>query len=176
MKRAALLIPIGFALLGLAPTAVAADRRVTMTCAQQSEAAFPRAYRSPVNMVVGPLAWIGAHNNAGYDGAYESGYRWKNPVVVRPGHTVTMRIGAAAKTFAGLTYDHDGGWSFGKAERTVVFKACSRARAASRVDGKPVTFWSGGIVSTRTAVCVPIEFRVDDGAVRRRSIGLGASC
>ena len=156
--------------------ASAAGGRVVMRCAQQSTAGFPGAFADPSNMVVGPLAWVFAHKNAGYDGAYEFGYRWKNPALVRPGHIVTMRIGAAAKDFAGLAYDHDGGWGYPQSERTVVFKGCSRAKATSRVDGRPVTFWSGGIVSTRTGVCVPIEFRVDRGAVRRRSIGLGTSC
>jgi hypothetical protein len=160
-----------------APTlAQAAGGRVVMACTHQSTAGFPRAYTDPANMTIGPLAWMFAQRNAGYDGAYEFGFRWKNPVLVRPGHVVTMRIGAAAKDFAGLAYDHDGGWAYASSERTVVFKACSRRKATSRVDGRPVTFWSGGIVSTRTAVCVPIEFRVDGGAVRRRSLGLGAPC
>jgi hypothetical protein len=175
MRRLAVLA-VAAASLAFVTLASAAGGRAVMRCTHQSTAGFPHAYSDPTNVVVGPLAWIGAQRNAGYDGAYELGYRWKNPVLVRPGHTVTMRIGAAAKDFAGLAYDHDGGWRYADSERTVVFNACSRSKASSRVDGRPVTFWSGGIVSTRTAVCVPLEFRVDRGAVRRRSIGLGTSC
>jgi hypothetical protein len=174
MKRALL---VALAACALAPTtADAAGGRVVMTCAHQSSAGFPGAFRSADSLVVGPLAWTGVNQNATYDGAYESGYRWKNPLLIRPKHAVTVRIGAAAMGFAGLAYDHEGGWSFAQSERTVVFKSCSRRRAKSRVDGRPVTFWSGGIVSTRTAVCVPVEIRVDGGPLRRRSIGLGTAC
>jgi hypothetical protein len=162
--------------LAIPVAASAAGGRVVMHCSEQSTAGFPGAYRDSNNLVVGPLAWVFVKSNATYDGAYEGGYRWKNPMLVRPGHVVTMRIGAAAKDFAGLAFDHDGGWDFARSERTVVFRACPRAKATSRVDGRPVTFWSGGIVSTRTGVCVPVEIRVDRGAVRRRSVGLGASC
>jgi hypothetical protein len=96
---------------------------------------------------------------------------------VRPTHTVTVRIGAAARGFARLTYTAVG-WSYSRAVRTVVFKACPAAKAQSNTDGRPVTFWSGGIVLQRPAACVSVEIRIDRGPIRRRAvaIGPGASC
>ena len=154
----------------------AADGRMVMRCSQQSGAGFPGAYADPGNLVVGPFAWMGA-NRQNFDGAYGGAYRWKQPVLVRPGHTVTLRIAAAARDFARLTYTATG-WSFSRAVRTVVFEACSRSKAQSRADGRPVTFWSGGTVLTRPAACVPVEIRIDGGAVKRRAVatGPGASC
>ena len=151
--------------------AEAGDGRLVRTCSSQSQAYFPGAYRSRDNLVLGPLAWLGA-NMVHDDGAYGSAYRWKHPVLVRPGRTVSLRIGAAARGFAGLSYDFQG-WSFARTARTVVFQGCLRAKARSRTDGRPVTFWSGGIVSTRGSACVPIEIRIDRGAVRRRTLALG---
>jgi hypothetical protein len=60
--------------------------------------------------------------------------------------------------------------------RTVVFRACPASKAQSRVNGRPVTFWSGGIVATRASICLPVEIRIDRGPVRRRTIALNASC
>ncbi|HEX6713750.1 MAG TPA: hypothetical protein VF066_10205 [Thermoleophilaceae bacterium] len=164
------------ALAAFAPAADASGGRAVMTCASQSSTYFPGAFRDSANVVIGPLAWLFARDQADTDGAYGDGFRWKHPVLVRPGHTVAMRMGAAAKDFAGFAYDHAGGSAFGESERTVVFKACSRSKAASRTDGKPVTFWSGAIVATRGSICLPVEIRVDRGPVRRRTIALNADC
>src|SRR3954462_1088471 len=97
-------------------------------CANQSGAEFPGAYRDPANLVVGPLAWVGARGQADADGSLDGGYRWKQPVLVRPGHKVTIRVGAAAAGFARLTYTHGSGWAFGGGVRAVTFHACSRSR------------------------------------------------
>lgn len=166
----------GLVLLASASPATAADGRKIMRCSQQSGAGFPGAYADQGNLVVGPFAWLGARRN-NFDGAYEGGYRWKQPVLVRPGHTATLRIGAAARGFARLTYTAVG-WSFSRAVRTVTFKSCPAAQAKSTTDGRPVTFWSGGIVLTRPSACVPVEIRIDGGPIRRRAvpIGPGASC
>ena len=174
MTRVALIA--GLVVLASASPATAADGQKVMRCSQQSGASFPGAYGDRGNLVVGPFAWMGARRQDG-DGANGDTYRWKQPVLVRPGHTVTLRGGAAARGFARLTYTA-AGWSFSRAVRTVVFKACPAAKAHSTTDGRPVTFWSGGIVMKRPAACVPVEIRVDEGPIRRRAvaIGPGASC
>jgi hypothetical protein len=143
----------------------------TIGCSMQSGADFPGAFQDPRNLVAGPFAWLGAR--AGYvDGEYGDVYRWKQPVLLRPGHTVRLTVGAVAR----LTYDFDG-WSFARGERTVVFRACSARRAMSHSDGRPVTFWSGGIVMKRQNACVPVEIRIDHRPVRRRVVAYGnADC
>jgi hypothetical protein len=163
--------------LALAPSAAAAEQRATADCADQASTTFPGAYGDPSNLVVGPLAWLGARGNGNADGRLGGGYRWKLPVLGRPGHRVSLRIGAAAASFARLKYVHSaGGWDFSGGTRTVLFRACSAARAMSRTDGRPVTFWSGGVVATRGSICLPVEIRIDRGPVRRRTIALNARC
>jgi hypothetical protein len=141
----------------------------TIGCTMQSGADFPGAFQDPRNLVAGPFAWLGARAEH-VDGEYGDVYRWKQPVLVRPGHTVRLRVGAAAR----LTYDFDG-WDFARSERTVVFKACSARRAMSHSDGRPVTFWSGGIVLKRPNACVPVEIRIDHRPVRRRVVAYGSA-
>ena len=93
--------------------------------------------------------------------------RWKVPVLVRPRHTVTLRIGATAQSFAGLAFATRG-WHYADSNRTVVFRSCRT--------GRP-TFWAGGVVSTRALGSLPVEIRIDRGAVRRRVLSLaGAAC
>ena len=143
-------------------------------CSNQSGADFPGAYRDRANLVVGPFAWVGARRGNS-DGAYKDVYRWKQPVLLKPGHTATLRIGAAARGFAGITYGPGSGWSFAGTTSRVSFRACSSATAQSRSDGRPVTFWSGGIVLTRPKACVPVEIRIDRGPVRRRVVAYGGA-
>jgi hypothetical protein len=168
----AVLVVLALTLVAAAPAAASGGRVVT-TCDRQSQAAFQGAYRDADNLVVGPLAWIGAR--APHTGGANAGeFRWKHQLLVQPGHRVTVRIGAAAAGFAGLTYNFQG-WGFARSHRTVVFQACPRSRAASRSDRGPVTFWSGGISATVGAGCVPVEIRIDRGPVRHRTIALGAA-
>jgi hypothetical protein len=144
-------------------------------CAQQSGAGFPGAYGDPTNLSIGPLAWLGARRGNS-DGAYKDVFRWKQPVLLKPGHTATLKIGTSARGFAGLAYGHHGeGWSFASTVGRVRFSACPSSTAQSRTDGKPVTFWSGGIVLTRSPACVPVEIRIDRGRVRRRVLAYGGA-
>ena len=159
------------------PAAASAEGgRQIRRCSQQSGSGFTGPYTDPGSLVVGPFAWLGARRR-GVDGALEDTYRWKQPVLVKPGHTVTLKIAARARAVAGLTFG-GGDWSFRKTYAVVVFHACPASKAISLADGEPVTFWSGGIVLTRPAACVPLEIRIDRGPVQRRAvrIGPGASC
>lgn len=142
-------------------------------CSSQSGADFPAAYSDRANLVVGPFAWVGARRGNS-DGAYKDVFRWKQPVLVKPGHTATLKVGEGARRFAGLAYgDHGAGWSFPSTVSRVTFRACPSTTAQSRTDGKPVTFWSGGIVLTRRKACVPVEIRIDRRPVRRRVLAYG---
>ena len=166
MRRCLMVACVTAALAAPVPTASAAGGRLVNTCADRSDATFPGAYRDPHNVVIGPLAWLWANNQDG-DGAYNGAYRWKAPVLVRPRHTVTLRIGAAARSFAGLAFATRG-WDYADSDRTVVFRSCN---------GRRPTFWAGGVVSTRALGCLPVEIRIDRGAVRRRVLSLaGADC
>ena len=154
------------ALAGPVPTAAASGGRLVRTCADRSDATFPGAYRDPGNIVIGPLAWLWA-NEQDDDGAYNGAYRWKVPVLVRPRHTVTLRIAAAAQDFAGLSFAARG-WDYADSNRTLVFRSCRSRRP---------TFFAGGVSSTRALGCLPVEIRIDRGAVRRRVLSLaGADC
>jgi hypothetical protein len=157
----------------ISASASGAGGRTEMRCSQQSSGVFDGSFRDRRNLVVGPFAWAGARAGQ-VDGSFEDRYRWKQPALVRPGHTVILRIGNAARAFAGLTYDGRGAWDPRFTVQTVVFHGCPPGKAASRIGGTAVTFWAGGIVLTRAKACVPVEIRVDGGPVRRRSVPLGA--
>ena len=174
MKRAALAV---VATLVLATPAAASDRALVKTCAQQSFAGFGGAYDDPRNLVVGPLAGVGARAQD-YDGAYEGRYRWKMPMLMRPGRRATVRIGAAAAGFARLSFG-TGHWNFARSHRRVTFVGCSASKAGSPIGGgRRATFWSGGLTALRTNFCLPLEIRFGTGTIRRRSIPMGpkATC
>lgn len=166
MRGLLILACITAALAGPIASASASGGRLVNTCADRSSAAFPGAYKDPDNLVVGPLAWLWAKRQDD-DGSYQDGYRWKVPVLVRPRHTVTLRIGAAAQSFAGLSFAARG-WEYADSNRTVVFRSCRGRRA---------TFFAGGVASTRPLGCLPVEIRIDGGAVRHRTLSFaGADC
>ena len=161
----------------VAPAAAHAGPTQTVGCAQQSFATFDGAFTRRENLVVGPLAWMGARD-ARSDGALGGGYRWKFPALIRAGHRVALRIPARATAFAGFTYDHKHGWEFPPRASVVRFSACAPAKAGSRADGRRVSFFSGGVVTNRSPACVPVEIRTDGGTVRHRTLALGpgAAC
>src|ERR687897_1912044 len=71
-------------------------------CSTRSEANFPGAFTSPPNLVVGPLVFIGG----GYTDAStvrEFGGN-KFPLLVKAGHTVTIRLAREVQQLAGLAY------------------------------------------------------------------------
>lgn len=159
-------------------------------CSTRSEANFPGAFTSSRNLVVGPLVLIG--------GAYtdprtvrEFGGN-KFPLLVKAGHSVTVRLARSARTSAGLAY----GGTYGPLTTTklrdtydsVTFVACRpgtgpRRRynsptvpSGSYADGASVTFWSG-FVLTRVPACVPLDIYLDDApSPRRVGLPLGRRC
>jgi hypothetical protein len=160
-------------------------------CSTRSEANFPGAFTSSRNLVVGPLVLIG--------GAYtdprtvrEFGGN-KFPLLVKAGHSVTVRLARSARTSAGLAY----GGTYGPLTTTklrdtydsVTFVACRPAPGPRRrhnsptegpsgsyADGASVTFWSG-FVLTRAPACVPLDIYLDDApSPRRVGLPLGRRC
>jgi hypothetical protein len=153
---------------------------VVEDCSTRSWAEFGGAFTNPANLVVGPLALVGAGRPTPAAVVTRFGGN-KFPLLVRQGHIVTVQVPEGARGFAALGYGplpqgsleetrfHDG-------HDTVTFLACGPDEpSGSNADG-PVTFWSG-FVLVRKPSCVPLDVYVDDeSAPRRVEIELGAPC
>jgi hypothetical protein len=163
--------------LALAP-AVSPHTGHPATCARQSGASFPRAFASRENLVVGPLAMIGARRSTPADTVAEFG-GMKFPLLVRPRHTVTVTIHGLAPGKASLFYASGGGVLTERrvedGHRAMTFRPCGPRRAQSDADGDPVTFWSGFVLASEP-MCVPLRIAVDDRRPRLRHISLGRRC
>ncbi len=148
------------------------------TCARQSGASFPRAFAKRDNLVAGPLAMVGARRATPADTVVEFG-GMKFPALVRPRHTVTVRIQGLAPGKASLFYASGGGVLADRrvrdGHRAITFRPCGPRRAQSDVDGDPVTFWSGFVLVSEP-ICVPLRIAVDDRRPRLRHISLGRTC
>jgi hypothetical protein len=166
------------AVLAAAALAVAPAGVETVGCAQQSGASFPRAFSSPTSVVVGPLAFVGLRDMRNATPANIDRFDgWKSPALVRPGHTVTVIIDRQARSFARLRYSHVAPRPFARLAHTVRFVGCDSRRAMSRVDGRPVTFYSGFFQLRRAPACVPVTIRVDGLAARHRRLSVaGGAC
>jgi hypothetical protein len=153
------------------PAASPAPRTEAVGCRSQSGAGFPHAFAARSSLVIGPLAFVGLRDmreTTPENIAQHGG--WKSPALVRPGHTVTVSIDRAARSFARLRYSHHGERPFARLPHTVRFVACDAAHADSTVDGRPVTFWSGFFELRRAPACVPVTIRVDGGPARHRRL------
>lgn len=153
---------------------------VVEDCSTRAWAEFGGAFTNPANLVVGPLALVGAGRPTPTAVVTRFGGN-KFPLLVRQGHIVTVQVPKGARGFAALGYGplphgaleelrvHDG-------HDTVTFLACGpHEPAGSNADG-PVTFWPG-FVLVRKPSCVPLDVYVDDEpAPRRVEVELGAPC
>ena len=165
---------------------------VTVDCARRSEADFPGAFTDPRNLVIGPLVLVGGAYTAPSVVNEFGGNKF--PLLVKAGHTVTVRLERAVRPFAGLAYGGLGDGPLPQGQRlrlrdtthAMTFVACRPGRpsetyraggpSGSSVDGQAVTFWSG-FVLTRTPRCVPLEVYVDDEPSPRRVVlPLGHRC
>jgi hypothetical protein len=137
---------------GVAPPGVVAG------CSSSSGASYPGAFTRSSNLVVGPLAIVGAGGTASFDPAVGGN---KFPLLVKAGHRVTLELSSATRAAAGLAYGPlpQGALSLRDAHRVVTFVACA---------GGAPTFWSGGILAT-SARCVPLRVWID-GARRPRDV------
>ncbi|HEU0304941.1 MAG TPA: hypothetical protein VFR32_10220 [Gaiellaceae bacterium] len=159
-------------------TAGALPPGVVENCSSQSGGGFAGALTKPRNLVVGPLALIGAGGTPVYadslGGGSDGGQKF--PALVKVGHQVTVELSKQTRRDAGLAYGPlPQRWgSLRGAHRVVTFIACRRAEASrSSADGQAVTFWSGGVVA-RSPRCVPLRVWVDaERSPRRAVIRLG---
>jgi hypothetical protein len=169
----------GTALRTAAGTTIGLDatrrpRGVVEDCSTRSEASFPRVFSDPANLVVGPLALVGAAYTPASTVLQFGGNKF--PGLVRAGHRATVELSPRTRTVAGLAYGPlpQGEVHLRDAHRVVTFIACRRGEpSGSSADGKPVTFWSG-FVLTRSPRCVPLRVWVDaERAPRRANLRMG---
>jgi hypothetical protein len=138
---------------------------------------FGPAFGDPSNLTVGPLLLVGGAEETAeavvlaHDGQ-------KFPLLVRAGHTVTVRLPRSVRQRAGLAYGSlpEGRVKVSDAYDSIRFIACNRDEpSGSKAEG-PVTFWSG-VVMTRVPQCLPLDVYVDGETMPRRvEIALGAGC
>lgn len=147
------------------------------TCSTRSAANFPGAFTNQRNLVVGPMSLVGGGYTSPETVRQYGGNKF--PLLVKAGHTVTVRISRDARRTAGLAYGRlpQGEITLRDAQRTVTFVACRAGRpSGNHASGTPITFWSG-FVLTRAPACVPLEVYVDDEASPRRvGLPLGRRC
>jgi hypothetical protein len=197
----AVLIPVVLAFVGRSPTppshATPGLKRVATVeptprfggaledCSMRSEAVFPGAFTDPGNLVVGPLVLIGGAFTPASTVRDFGGNKF--PLLVKAGHTVTVRLGRGARG-TGLAYGPlpQGPTRLSDTYRSVTFAACRPGRAprnyspegpsGSYADDVAVTFWSG-FVLTRAPACVPLLVYVDKAAAPTRvGLPLGRRC
>jgi|SRR5215212_6632045 hypothetical protein len=148
----------------MVPLAAALAMVAGATCAHQSEASFPGAYRDAGNLTAGPLSMIGAARWTSAATVREFGGN-KFPLLVRAGHRVTVAVSPGAS----LSYATSHG-------RRITFRACSAKNSQSNADGRPVTFWSG-FVRVDEPMCVRLRIWIDGRTQpQRRRIALGRRC
>jgi hypothetical protein len=154
-------------------------RGVVESCGTQSSASFPDAFTSRRNLALGPLALIDAGGTPQFvwDSTGTEGFQ-KFALLVRAKHRVTLELSRRTRQGAGLAYGPQQGGEvhLRDTHRVVTFIACKSGRwSGSRADGRPVTFWSGGVLA-RSPRCVPILVWIDRRpAPRRLVIHLGVT-
>ena len=77
-------------------------RGAVVDCSRRSEAAFPGAFTSSRNVVVGTLVLVGAAFTPASVVRQFGGNKF--PLLVKAGHTVTVRVGPRLRGAAGLAY------------------------------------------------------------------------
>ena len=142
----------------------------TLGCSRRSIADFPGAYTNKRNLVVGPLVLIGGAELTPPKVIRRFGGQ-KYPLLVKAGHSVTLRISPRSARVARLEY------SVLRPKPAIRFVACgSEERSGSSADREEVTFWSGGLGTSRLS-CVRLRVLVDGERLGRRvGIPLGKRC
>jgi hypothetical protein len=166
-----------------APSSTPPPRGTTVGCAKRSEANFPRAFADSRNLVVGPLALVGAGSYTPASVVREFGGQ-KFPLLVKAGHRVTLRLSRAVHGSAGLAYAGMGRRPLPGGEvqlrdtaRTMTFVACRpNGPSGSRAGAQQITFWSG-FVMTGVPRCLSLAVYVDGNrSARHARIALGRRC
>jgi len=129
------------------------------------------AWKSRWNLVVGPLAMVGA---AGIPGGYHDGFHGnKFPMYLLAGHRVTLSLTRDTRRRAGIAYGPlpQGDVRVAEAHRVLTLIACRRGEYSPNSGGPAgrASFWAGGIVADAPR-CVPLLFWVDDETRPRRAV------
>jgi hypothetical protein len=151
---------------------------VVADCSMHSMYDFGREYEKPTNVVVGPLVMVEAARRTPASTILDVGGN-KYPVLVRPGHIVTLQIPPAARSFARLGYGPlpQGEIGLTEGHDTVTFRPCGPGEdSGASAGGRPVTMWTGFVITPKPA-CVPIDVYVDGSLTARRvELEHGADC
>jgi hypothetical protein len=135
------------------------------------------AWRAARNLVVGPLAMVGA---AEIPGTYHGGFHGnKFPLYLLAGHRVTLSLTPRTRGHAGIAYGPlpQGDVGVAEAHRVLTLIACRRGEYSPNSGGPAgrASFWAGGIVADAPR-CVPLLMWVDkERAPRRAVIHLGVT-
>jgi hypothetical protein len=156
------------------PAPTKRPKAIEVNCSTRSMADFPEPSDDPDNLVAGPLSILGAaHIPAATIERFGGD---KVPVLLEPGHRVTLELTRAGHRVASLAYGRLGRGVVRHAEgrRAIRFKPCRRERhSGASAGGREVTFWMGFIVA-RERACVPLYAWIDDEPEPRRlMLGLG---
>ena len=169
-QMAKLVVCSGVALCSVASAiATSAPIGAVENCSTQSGASFPGAFSDAHNLVIGPLVMIGARGTPAFT---SSVHGQKFPLLVRNGHRVALELTRRTRRFAALGYGPlpQGDVGVRDGHRIVTFIACGRGQgSASDVDGRRVTFWSGGVLAVSPR-CVPIRVWIDAARSPRRIV------
>jgi hypothetical protein len=147
------------------------------SCSTRSQAPFPHAYSDPANLVIGPAVIVGGAEAGRTDPALvPPGDAWKMPMLVMAGHRVTVSILPPGRPDARLRYraETPPAHPLSELPYEVTFIACKpQERSGSNVDGRSVTFWSGGFQYRKLPSCVVLDIEVDGRHPVQRSLALG---
>lgn len=152
-----------------APSSRGEPAGVVADCSTRSGARFPGAFTRPSNLIVGPLAMIGAGGTPQFSPVFGGN---KFALLVKAGHRVTIELSPHTRKAAGLAYGPlpQGEVHLRDTHRVVTFIACPRGKASgSSADGQAVTFWSGGVLAT-SARCVPLQVWIDRARKPRHAV------
>jgi hypothetical protein len=125
-------------------------------CGSKSQGGFTAPFDDPNNLVVGPLSMVFAGGTPEF---WEPWPGQKFPLLVRPGHRVTVAVARSAAGEVKLIYG-------GEPRRAITFIACRRGEWNPRW-GRP--FWSGGVL-TESPRCIPLRIWVDGRPEPRRAV------
>jgi hypothetical protein len=162
-------------------------RGVVVGCSRWSAASFSGALTDPRNLIVGPLVLVGGTYTPASTVRKFGGNKF--PLLVKAGHTVTVRVARGFRGQAGLFYGRGGVVTETRlrdTDPTVTFVTCPPSKppgnsrpegpSGSDADGERATFWAGFVLA-RAPSCVPLEVFVDDDpSPRRVGLALGRRC
>ena len=151
------------------------SRGVVADCSKRSSQGQGRgdlnAWRAARNLVVGPLAMVGA---AEIPGGYQTAFHGnKFPLYLLAGHQVTLSLPRGTRGHAGIAYGPlpEGDVGVAEAFRVVTFITCRRGQYSPNLGGPAgrASFWAGGVVSDAPR-CVPLLIWVDSERTPRRAV------